>query len=204
MAWSCGCLLDVAGLFGPGNLKHLLGMSVDGSGGVDRGHIFLCLQALDALLLHAEVPNPASRLVSVSQIWPASIHGRGVINDMRRWNERKSTYQVLSSPFSKNEQSPLTTHSHCPPPTPPPFRHPTSGTSSAFSFRQASISFASLLPPFLTNFVKEQVPHLKSSSPSSSGIRPVSTLPMAIIAAACVQIRRLLGRLRSASALAIR
>ena len=105
---------------------------------------------------------------------------------------RRDTHQPLSAPFSRNEQSPLVSQVQ-PPPMPTSFLHLTSGICSGRSCDHISALSARTLEAgtgaFLrVNFEKPHVNALNSPSPTSSGMRPVKTLPIAITDAACVQI----------------
>ena len=84
----------------------------------------------------------------------------------------RETHQSLSAPPLKCSVPAFTTHLH-PPPTPFPLHSP------------CPIPFP---PPVRSNLDTEHVYAWKSLSATSSGITPVSTRPIAIIVAACVQM----------------
>ena len=92
-------------------------------------------------------------------------------------------FQLRSSPSLKKLLSPLLRQSH-PPCNPMPCRHWLE--AGAWS-RLPDLSPSGKGQLCRLKTLKEQVPHRKSSSVKSLGIRPVKTRPMQIIPAACVQ-----------------
>ena len=110
----------------------------------------------------------------------------------KRKNKKEISYQPRSSPFSRKEQSPLTSQFQ-PPLTPLPLQS-TKGMFSGSS-RVQMCCFSTGASGMLrrVNFDNEQVKHLKSSSLGSSGIFPVRARPIQIMLAACVQMSSVLG-----------
>ena len=123
--------------------------------------------------------------MTLRDIWASFDFQEG--QDIMRTQVNEATYQPLSSPDSKCEQSQLFTHLH--PPAIPflvlSFNGGTDIRARSCAARSKFIDVTVLR----SNLLIPQVYVLKSSSDTWTGICPVNARPIAIRDAACVQIK---------------